>query len=82
IVELDDAIAKHYEYLCASGELDRRNRERVRIRIETQLKERFLERLVGGTVPREEYERLLDDVLGKRSNPHDAAEELLGRVKF
>ena len=82
IQELDDAIAKHFEYLSASGELDRRNRDRVRIRIETQLKERFMDRLIGGTVPREEYEDLLEDVLRKRNNPHDAAESVLGRVTF
>jgi LAO/AO transport system kinase len=80
--DLDDAIAKHYEYLASSGELDRRNRDRVRIRIETQLKERFMDRLIGGTVSREEYESLLEDVLRKRNNPHDAAEGVLGRVRF
>ena len=82
IAELDEAIAKHYDYLAASGELDRRNRDRVRIRIETQLKERFMDRLIGGTVPRAEYEELLDDVLRKRNNPHDAAESVLRRVTF
>ena len=82
IAELDEAIVKHYEYLAASGELDRRNRDRVRIRVETQLKERFMERLIGGTIPREQYEDLLEDVLRKRNNPHDAAEEVLGRVRF
>ncbi len=82
IAELDEAIVKHFEYLSASGELDRRNRDRVRIRIETQLKERFMERLIGGTVPRAEYEDLLEDVLRKRNNPHDAAESVLGRVTF
>ncbi|HEX6161691.1 MAG TPA: methylmalonyl Co-A mutase-associated GTPase MeaB [Thermoanaerobaculia bacterium] len=82
IVELDEAIGKHLEYLERSGELDRRNRDRVRIRIETQLKERFMERLIGGTIPREEYESLLEDVLRKRNNPHDAAESVLGRVRF
>jgi LAO/AO transport system kinase len=82
IAELDAAIQKHHEYLAASGELDRRNRERVRIRIETQLKERFMDRLIGGTVPREEYENLLEDVLRKRNNPHDAAESVLKRVTF
>jgi LAO/AO transport system kinase len=82
ITELDEALAKHYDYLAASGELDRRNRDRVRIRIETQLKERFMERLIGGTIPREEYEEMLEDVLRKRNNPHDAAEGVLGRVKF
>src|SRR5436190_7761867 len=37
--ELDGALIKHRHYLESSGELDRRNRDRVRIRIETQLKE-------------------------------------------
>jgi len=75
-------IVKHSEFLAASGELDRRNRERVRIRIETQLKEGFMDRLIGGTVAREDYEQLLEDVLRKRNNPHDAAESVLGRVRF
>jgi LAO/AO transport system kinase len=82
IVELDAAIEKHDEYLAASGELDRRNRDRVRIRIETQLKEGFMERLIGGTIPRADYEDLLEDVLRKRNNPHDAAENVLSRVGF
>jgi LAO/AO transport system kinase len=82
IEELDAAIAKHYEYLEASGELVRRNRERVRIRIETQLKEKFMDRLIGGTIPRADYDQLLDYVLGKRNNPHDAAEGVLRRVSF
>jgi LAO/AO transport system kinase len=82
VVELDDAVEKHFAYLESSGELARRNRERVRIRIETQLKEKFMDRLIGGTIPRAEYEALLDDVLHKRNNPHDASEAMLRRVKF
>jgi len=82
IAELDEAIAKHFDYLSASGELDRRNRDRVRIRIETQLKENFMERLIGTTIGREQYESLLEDVLRKRNNPHDAAESVLGKVRF
>ena len=79
IEELDAAIAKHYEYIAASGELDRRNRERVRIRIETLLKEKFMGRLLGIT---ENYDQILEDVLRKRNNPHDAAEGVLSRVTF
>jgi LAO/AO transport system kinase len=82
IVELDAALGKHFDYLQGSGELDRRNRERVRIRIETQLKEKFMERLIGGAMTRDEYEQLLDDVLRKKNNPHDAAEGVLSRVRF
>jgi LAO/AO transport system kinase len=82
VPELDEAIVRHLEYLQTSGELDRRNRERVRIRIETQLKEKFMERLIGRTIARDAYEQLLDDVLQKKNNPHDAAETLLNRVRF
>jgi LAO/AO transport system kinase len=79
IDDLDAAIEKHYEYLKASGELDRRNRERVRIRIETLLKEKFMERIIATTA---DFNALLDDVLHKRNNPHDAAERVLARVTF
>jgi len=79
IDELDAAIAKHFEYLAASGELDRRNRERVRIRIETLLKEKFMDRILAATT---NYESILEDVLRKRNNPHDAAESVLRRVTF
>ena len=79
IADLDAAIEKHLDYLRASGELDRRNRERVRIRVETMLKERFLDRLIGKSVSREEYETMLEDVLRKRNNPHDAAMALMSR---
>jgi len=79
IDELDAAITKHFEYLAASGELDRRNRERVRIRIETLLKEKFMDRILAATT---NYESILEDVLRKRNNPHDAAESVLRRVTF
>lgn len=80
--ELVEAIEAHYAYLTASGELDRRNRERVRIRIETQLKERFMERVVGETISREAYEELLGDVLKKKRSPHDAASSILEAISF
>ena len=82
IGDVDAAMQKHFDYLQSSGELDRRNRERVRIRVETHLKEKFMDRLIGGSMPRADYEQLLDDVLRKRNNPHDAAEGMLNRVNF
>ena len=82
IDDLVAAIESHHEYLVASGELEQRNRERVRIRVETLLKERFMDRLIGGTISRGEYDRILDSVHRKKNNPHDAADEMLGRVEF
>jgi len=77
IDDLDAAIAQHRAYLESSGELDRRNRERVRIRVETLLKERFMNRLLAATP---NFDQVLDDVVRKRNNPHDAAEDVLRRV--
>jgi len=77
IEELDAAIVKHRDYLESSGELQRRNRERVRIRIETMLKEKFMNRLMAATP---NFDEILDDVLDKRNNPHDTAEDVLRRV--
>jgi LAO/AO transport system kinase len=74
IDELDAAIVKHYDYLMQSGELDRRNRERVRIRIETQLKEKFMQHARSVS---KNWDQVLDDVLHKRTNPHDAADAVL-----
>jgi len=74
IDELDAAIVTHYDYLASSGELDRRNRERVRIRVETQLKEKFMQH--ARTVATN-WDDVLDDVLHKRNNPHDAADAVL-----
>ena len=64
---------------CGGWWGDRRNRDRVRIRIETQLKENFMRRMMDATT---NYESILDDVLRKRNNPHDAAESMLDRVRI
>ncbi len=81
VAELDAAVERHFAYLATSGELDRRNRERVRIRIETLLKEKFMDRLLAGERGAA-FEQLLEDVLHKRNNPHDAAEGMLRNVSF
>ena len=38
--------------------------------------------MIGRSVSRADYEALLEDVLRKRNNPHDAAESMLRRVNF
>ena len=78
IDELDAAIVKHHEYLMASGELDRRNRERVRIRIETMLKEKFMRQVIVTT----NYDKIVDDAFRKETNPHDATEAVIRKVRF
>src|SRR5260370_1157783 len=82
IADLDEALQKHLAYIKTSVELVRPNRERVRIRINTLLKEKFMGRLIGETLTAADYEQILEDVLSKRSSPHDAAEGVLRRVNF
>ena len=82
IEDLSEAIVSHHEFLITSGELDRRNRERVRIRVETLLKEKFMDRMIGGTISNDEYDDVLESVLRKDSNPNDAAETMLNEVSF
>lgn len=50
--------------------------------METHLKERFMARLVGGTFTPEEYDRILDDILEKKANPHGGVASILDRVLF
>src|SRR5260221_13685704 len=78
IEELDEAIVKHFGYIATSGELDRRNRERVRIRIETQVKERFMERLIGGSLGGEAAGPPLGGGPRRRDKPPPAAGKRLG----
>jgi LAO/AO transport system kinase len=80
IEELDQALDAHFNYLRTSGELDRRNRERVRIRVETYLKESFLRKLIDETLGRDAYDATLEDVLGKRVNPQGAALAMLEKA--
>ena len=39
-------------------------------------------RIARTTFTREDYHRILDDVLGKRQNPHGAATSMLGKITF
>ncbi len=81
IAELDAELERHRDFLLTSGEMTKRRRERVRIRVENHLEERFMDRLLGGTWTPEEYNRILDDILEKRANPHGAAASILGALR-
>ena len=39
-------------------------------------------RLIGETLSEADYEKVLEEVLRKRSNPHEAAEDVIRRVNF
>ena len=81
IAELAGALETHREFLLSSGEMAKRNRERARIRVETHLKDRFMERLVASVGPKA-WDETLEAVHGKRQNPREAAEGMLRGVRF
>jgi LAO/AO transport system kinase len=77
--EVMEAVDKHRAWMERSGELDRRRRRRVRDEIEalavTAVRRRFGD-LHGDT----RLDALADQVLGGRSDPYSAADEIIAAL--
>jgi LAO/AO transport system kinase len=76
IGEVIAAIERHREHLSASGELDRRRRAHLRLRVETILKERIVaaaDRVLG-------VEREVERGFGERTDPYRVADRLFSGV--
>jgi LAO/AO transport system kinase len=81
VVELTDALDRHYAYLQTSGTLEVRRRERLRKRMRS-VAERAVRRWVWEATRADE---LLDERFGEvadgRKSPYDVAAEMLEHVK-
>ncbi|MFL6198482.1 MAG: methylmalonyl Co-A mutase-associated GTPase MeaB [Thermoanaerobaculia bacterium] len=76
IGEVVAAVERHREHLAASGELDRRRRAHLRLRVETILKERIVaaaDRVLG-------VEREVERGFGERTDPYRVADRLFSGV--
>jgi LAO/AO transport system kinase len=76
IAEVLDAVERHREHLSASGELDRRRRAHLRLRVETILKERIVaaaDRVLG-------VEREVERGFEQRTDPYRVADRLFSGV--
>ncbi|MFP5289249.1 MAG: methylmalonyl Co-A mutase-associated GTPase MeaB [Thermoanaerobaculia bacterium] len=76
IGEVLAAAERHREHLSASGELDRRRRGHLRLRVETILKERIVaaaDRVLG-------VEREVERGFGERTDPYRVADRLFSGV--
>lgn len=70
------AAERHRDHLVATGELDRRRRAHLRLRVETILKERIVsaaDRVLG-------VEREVERGFARRSDPYEVAERLFSGV--
>jgi LAO/AO transport system kinase len=77
--ELAEAILRHREFLVASGELPRRQRERARLEL-LETVEGFVRDSIHRIDEGDYLEGLVDDLLQGRKTPHRAALEVTGRL--
>jgi len=77
--ELAESILSHRDFLVSTGEMQKCRRERARLElletVQGLLKD-FIHRLDEGDY----LEKLVDDLLKGRTNPHRAAREITGRI--
>jgi LAO/AO transport system kinase len=81
VVELTDALDRHYAHLQTSGTLEARRRERLRKRMRS-VAERAVQRWVWEATRADELlEERFDEVADGRKTPYDVAAEMLEQVK-
>jgi len=77
--ELVKAILRHKEFLISSGGLERRRKQRVKLElieaVESSLKDYIYQQIDKGDY----LERLVDDLVQRRTNPHSAALQIINR---
>jgi LAO/AO transport system kinase len=76
---LADALADHARYLHESGQLATRNNRQAGSEMLALLNQALLERLQA-CVPAEEWDRLVADVVERRTDPYSAATYLARRI--
>jgi LAO/AO transport system kinase len=77
--ELAEAIFRHREFLVASGELPKRQRERAKLEL-LETVEGFVKDFIHQIDDGDYLEKLVDDLLQGRTNPHQAALEIANRL--
>ena len=78
IEELVREILRHREFLTSSGELEKRRRERAKLELTTAI-ESSLKSYINDRIDNHCLEKLLNDLLQKKTNPYSAALEIINR---
>jgi LAO/AO transport system kinase len=79
IADVADALVSHLRYLRESGQLCERGVRQARSEIIALLHQILLQRL-DDAVPADEWSRLVDDVVARRSDPYSVADHLAQRL--
>jgi LAO/AO transport system kinase len=77
ITELRDSIESHYQYLIASGHLEKLNQKRVRDEFMSILRDGINERILKNEVNESGFETILDNILKHKIDPYTAASKLI-----
>jgi LAO/AO transport system kinase len=77
--ELGEEILRHREFLISSGELQRRQRERVKLEL-METVEGFLKDFIHEVDKGDYLSRLIDELTQGKTNPHAAALEIIRRL--
>lgn len=79
IEELVAECFRHREYLVSSGELKRRQKERTRLEL-LETMEGFLKNFIHGIDQGDYLEKLVDDLMQGKTNPHTATLDITSRL--
>jgi len=79
--ELVTAILKHREFLISSGGLEKRRKQRVKLEL-ILVTESSLKDYIYQQISKDDYfEKLVDDLVQRRTNPHSAALKIINQLK-
>ena len=76
--ELVEEILRHKEFITSTGELEKRKRERVKLELISTM-ESFLKDFIHEIDDGEYLEKLVEDLLQGKTNPHSATVEITSR---
>ena len=79
IDELVEEILKHREFLITSGGLEKRQKERARLEL-TEAIESSLRDYIYSGIDKESMEKLVSDLVQRKTNPQAAALEIVNRL--
>lgn len=76
IAEVAESIARHAEHLRQSGDWSARDRARLGSEMEALLREALMDRFLE-SIPQENYEAMIEDVVNRNISPYEAVKSLL-----
>jgi len=79
IEELLDEISRHKEFLTSSGGLEKRRKERARLELVEAI-ERSIKNYIETGIDKDYLEKLIDDLVQRKTNPNSAALEIINRL--